>query len=298
MANKPSKSSNSAVVLQKGSIKKLIIFFRLSSSFKMNSISDWNLAIIFRRMRPSSWQKFINLGFGYIFDNYFFNKYFRIHGIPKTPQPDLPQLIGWEMRKLQETDLSKTPWDDESQSPQWITGDDNNGYTIYYDNSDQDAMIEENLLPLVQASMQSGNDHYTATENGYFETFVLKNPNIASQDSIAIIICIRYCPYDALTIGYYLPEFNIWEFDYTSHYYGQSVDGLRWGKGVVKFDNGFELYIDGWPDQQLMKEGKNAAIPPTPINFPELLSRIMQKYLDWGEKTNYFFQNFNQNSNH
>lgn len=256
----------------------------------MDQLSDWNLASIFIRMRPHLWKKFIKLGYGYIFDGYFFHKYFRIHQIPKTPQPDLPQLIGWDLRKQQDIDISKTPWNDDFNSTQWITGDDNNGYTIYYDNWDQRDAIEDELRNLVRTSLYSGHDYYNGSNDGYFETLIFKNPDASEKNQIGIIVCIRYCPYDALSIGYYLPQFDLWEFDYTSHYYGQSMDGLRWGKGVVQFEGGFELYIDGWPDYHLMKESKNANIPPTPTNFPELLSKIMQKYLDWGEKINYFFE--------
>jgi hypothetical protein len=254
----------------------------------MDHLSDWNLAKIFIRMRPSKWQKFINLGFDYIFDDYFFRKYFRIHNIPKTPQPDFPQLIGWENKERWKTDLSKTPWNEESQNPHWITGNNDNGYTIYYDNWDQFDIIEDELRHLVNLSIDIGHNHYSATQNGYFQTLVLKNPY--NSITTSIVLCIRYCPYDAITIGYYLPHFDIWEFNYTTYYYGQCIDYLRWGKGVVKFNCGFKLYVDGWPDQQIMKDGKHANIPPTPLNLPELLTKIMLKYLDWGEKINYFFQ--------
>jgi ferredoxin len=183
---------------------------------KMNYLCDWNLAMIFTRVRPSTLKKLINLGFSYIFDEYFFLKYFRIHRIPKTQQPDLPQLIGWELRQPQEIDLSKMPWNEESQSPQWITGDDNNGYTIYYDNLDQYEMIENDLMNIVRLSINSRNDNYNASTNGYYETLTLKNINEQSQETIKIVICIRYCPYDAITIGYYIPEYDLWEFDYSS----------------------------------------------------------------------------------
>jgi hypothetical protein len=262
----------------------------------METLSYWTLGLVMIRMKPSLWKKFINIGLGYVFDDYFFRKYFRIYNIPKTPQPALPQLIGWEMRKEQLIDLNKLPWDDDSQGLQWITGDDNNGYTIYYIlDWDLEDMIEIELRNLVNNSLQAKNDYYATTRYGYYETLIVKN-QISQGDlqnnntEISIITCIRYCPYDRLTIGYYLPKFDIWEFNYTEFYYGQSVNGLRWGKGVVKFDNGFELYIDGWPDEHLLKEAKMVHIPPSPINFPEMLSKIMQKYLDWGQKTNYFFK--------
>lgn len=255
----------------------------------MNSITDWILIKIFMRMRPSKWPKLINIGFGGIFDDYFFKKYFRIYGIPKTHQPDLPQLIGWDLRQEQDIDISKTPWANyTTQNIQWITGDDNNGYTIYYDSEYAVfEYIDNEIKDLVRSSMRSGHNYYRANMYGYFATYVVKYPKTGD---IGIITFISYNPYDIITVGYYLPSFDLWEYNSTTYYYGQSIDGLRWGKGVVKFDNDFELYMDGWPDLNLLKNAKGANIPPTPIDFPNLLSKIMEKYLDWGEKINYFFE--------
>lgn len=250
----------------------------------MDKLLDWHFSKIFGKMRPSSFKKFINLGFDCVFDKYFFRKYFRVYGIPKTLQPDFPQLIGWELRKEQEIDLSQTPWDIESQNLHWITGDNNNGYTVYYDNYLIES-VEETLRMLVNTSINTKLNLFSSISIGYMGSMILQN----TSNIIKTVIFIRYCPYDAITIGYYLPEIDIWEFSNSIHYYGQTMGGVRSGKGVIKFNNGFELFMSNWPDFDLIKKSKNKIMPFTPANFVKLLGNIMKKYVAWGEKINYFF---------
>lgn len=259
------------------------------------------------------------IGGDYLFDNKFWQKYCIKRNIVLSTYPWKQKVYLWEKRRPVWTILDETPWDPDSQNPKFVWGLDDNQVIEYSEselaveiiNADIQSVITNDIVYYQNGNNQNDDDEDNhITDTGFYKTRIEKILKNSVEKSVMYFV--RYCPYDQCHVGYCVIEENLSiDINRSISYSGEVTDGLRQGRGILMFDNGFvvdsdDLYCDEdndeideddssqyditgipWNDQLVVDAHINQDIPDLTFSMMDRLEQILEKYMYWCKNAGY-----------
>jgi len=236
----------------------------------MDKITPYVLSDFMLQLEPKDLHNWIIvLGDGMI-DEYFWKKFCIRRKIVFGPLPWKKRAELWMQSKPVWISLDNTPWYPSSQSPKKIWGYTESAVIEYKQHLPSDQIYAKHLETAINESLEYEEGLFMSTCVGYIHTFVTDN----------IVYFVLYSPYDKLRIGFYDGEYMINE---TTHYWGETKNGLRQGNGVMLFSNGFTINSH-WYDSTLVDTYIDMVVTPSiSSKMVKDLENIVQRYIQWSD---------------